>query len=675
MKSIGNRIALIFAGVLIVSTTALSLLAYVQASQVITREVSSATAKLAEEAANTIETAIEKVYSNLEVLANSEVMRKVGEASPATIQQQVAALKEEAARSGFLLMSITDATGKSHTSNNLSLDNSQSECFLEAMQGKRAISPVQKSSATDTFYITAFYITFTVPIKSGDQVIGTIDGVLDVMDLTKLAEELTIGQTGYVFIVNEQGTVIAHPDKELVEGLYNPIAAAQEDPGVAELADVIQKRMLAGENGSSQYVFQGQEKMMGFAPVENTKWSLALTAPMSEILSALDGLKRSALIIALFFLVFGTIVAIAAGRRIARPVNEAAAYAEMIAEGDLTQKLSQVSLARRDEIGRLSQSFQKMQDVLNETVGKISISAANLATASRQLSRVTQNASANMETIAAATEEIFASLEEVSASSQEVAASGQEMNASTETLNKAMVDGGENSRTIENRVGTVYQSVTASKQITEQTYSTLEERIKVTIEKAGIVDEITNMADLIANIAGQTNLLALNAAIEAARAGEQGRGFAVVAEEVRKLAEQSANTVENIQEVTNKVRESIDDLVKQAQELLAFMNTKIKDDYVEFMNTAEQYREDTATFGRITRSASEMCQQVLLTVSEVSRAMTEITQSVGQSAESSQQVASSIETATVSMTDISTSVDVLAKTAEELTALTGKFTL
>ena len=205
-----------------------------------------------------------------------------------------------------------------------------------------------------------------------------------------------------------------------------------------------------------------------------------------------------------------------------------------------------------------------------------------------------------MQQIAASTEEISAGLETVSASTEEVTASSENMGANVHQVAQIADEGSKVAKAVEQQALSLQQDARTSSDTANSMYEGISARVTKAIDDAKIVNEISTMASSIAAIAGQTNLLALNAAIEAARAGEQGRGFAVVAEEVRKLAEESARVVGNIQELTQQVEAAIEVLVNNGNDMLQFIDGTVKKDYAAFVDIGQQYKKDADSFLSVT---------------------------------------------------------------------------
>jgi len=200
-------------------------------------------------------------------------------------------------------------------------------------------------------------------------------------------------------------------------------------------------------------------------------------------------------------LVLGTVIAFLLASIISKPVVKGVAFAQKMAEGDMTQDLD---VNQKDEIGQLANALREMTRRLNEVMGEIVEGSNNVASGSQQLSATSESLSQGASEQAASVEEVSSSMEEMASNIQQNADNSVQTESMALKAAKDAEEGGQ----------AVAQTVGAMKQIAE---------------KISIIEEI----------ARQTNLLALNAAIEAARAGEHGKGFAVVAAEVRKLAERS----------------------------------------------------------------------------------------------------------------------------------------
>jgi methyl-accepting chemotaxis protein len=171
-------------------------------------------------------------------------------------------------------------------------------------------------------------------------------------------------------------------------------------------------------------------------------------------------------------------------------------------------------------------------------------------------------------------------------------------------------------------------------------YENTNKKLRESIDKAGSIEEIKVLSDTILSITSQTNLLALNAAIEANRAGEAGKGFAVVADEIRKLAENSKTTAEQIRDISKKVTEAVETLVEDSTSVLDFMDKQVIKDYGVMVETGEQYHNDAQTVDSMTVELSATAEELHASVQSVLKAIEEITSAANEGASGSSIIAS-----------------------------------
>jgi len=343
-----------------------------------------------------------------------------------------------------------------------------------------------------------------------------------------------------------------------------------------------------------------------------------------------------------------------------------------VQQGDLS---SQVELNSQDELSQISGGINQMIVNMREILQKISQFAEQMVVSTKELTNGAEQSTEFAGSVAVSTRQVAAGVETLSATTEEFTALAENVGAHVGHIAENSTQGSQVAKAVDKKAISLQKNAQKSRQSAIDLYENINKRVVQAIHDAKIVDEISNMADAISAIAKQTNLLALNAAIESARAGESGRGFAVVAEEVRKLAEQSAQTVESIQGLTHKVQGTMGVLVDNSKELLQFINEKVRDDYDEFVHVGGEYKKDAEAFLAVTTDIGNQLQQVSGEMVEINQAIESVASVVMRSSEESQKISSGTANVSQNMQEIKQALISMSDVSVKLKELVVRFSL
>lgn len=505
-------------------------------------------------------------------------------------------------------------------------------------------------------YIDAFtgdmVITIAQTVQDGSGVMA-ID--LNIKNLAEVGNQIKIGQEGYAIIMDQSGKYISHPTAES--------GSEAKDSWVAQV--------LEQDAGELDYVYENQEKKMTFATNQLTGWKLAGTMYASEVKKSAQSIWNYTLITIAAATLAGAVLVYFIIRSITEPLKQLVGSVHQISQGNLSET---IEVKSKDELGQLGHSFNEMVESLrsvirsvNETVELLASSSEELTASAEQTSKATEHITTAIEQVARGAEiqtqgaeESSRSMEDIASGLHRIAESSAVVTESALETGKQAEEGGQLVHQTVNQIKTIHQSVNETDQV-----------IRLLFERS---QEVEKILEVITSISSQTNLLALNAAIEAARAGDHGRGFAVVANEVRKLAEQAAQSSSQIADLIHEIQQDTQRSVKA----MSFVKQEVDSGLSVVAETDESFSRILASVKQITGQIQEVSatsQQISAGGEQVTASVSAMAQVSKETSASTQHVAASAEEQLASMEEITTSASTLSRIAEELQSRIGKFKL
>ena len=477
-----------------------------------------------------------------------------------------------------------------------------------------------------------------VPITSFDgKFLGALGLVIKAQYFTDVVSGRKIGETGYGYMIDKKGMILAHPKSELRFKL--------NVTSIKEMASINQK-MMDGQTGVEAYVFKGVHKVAGFAPVGINGWSISATQNQDEFMTASHDIRNANIMIIFLVAALVGLAIFFAARSIVRPINAAVAGLKDIAqgEGDLTMRLAVNS---RDEVGELARWFntfiEKLQGIIKDIAGGVetlSASSTELSTVSEEMTQGIQNVTDKSNTVSAAAEEMTVNMNNVAAAMEQSATNTNMVATAAEEMSAT--------------IGEIAQNSEKARAISDEAAHKAASASTNMDQLGEAANAIGKVVETITEISEQVNLLALNATIEAARAGEAGKGFAVVANEIKELAKQTAAASGDI---------------KTKIEGIQGTTTITVDQIAEIATVITDVNDVVATIATAVEEQSAATKDIATNVAQASQGIQEVNENVNQSSSVSSEISQDIAGVSVSMNEMSNSSSQVNLSAQELSQL------
>ena len=464
-------------------------------------------------------------------------------------------------------------------------------------------------------------ISITYPVHVDGSFQGVLGIDVDLESIGAILSSIELAEGSYPILMSREGTFLHHPQADLV------FTAKGTDLG-GDFAR-LSREMLAGGTGMGEVDHEGETLIVFYHSVDMTGWTLGVVLPRVLLAQIVLRHVTMIIIIAIAFVLGIMLVMSWLIRRSLAPLGEMEQLAGLVAGGDLTVKVEQKT---NDEIGRLAASLTQMTEGLRAIVSTLKEYSGQAADTAAELSSSSQQVGASIEEVAASTNQFAGTATNMSHSIQRMAGTADQVSETAATGHDAVVKAMDETSKLKDELA----------------------ELAAEVEDLGTASQsISQIVDMIRDIADQTNLLALNAAIEAARAGDAGRGFAVVADEVRNLAEQSGRAAAEIGAIVARIQ-------RETQETVAGMQRSA----VQAEHTLE-----------VVNASGERLEAIIHHIERLVADLREVSVGTDEVSSGSQEIAAATEEQSAAIEQVASSAQSLNRLAGELNRLVGQFKL
>lgn len=579
-----------------------------------------------------------------------------------TVAQKLELLQERADTYGFAERGYIDKDGWGYETLDDVIDYRTDHCYIKGMENKDFVFGPQLVGDRPIIY-------FCAPIKKGGTNDGELIGVvyfgIESSMLHDIIDEISVGQTGKTYIMDENGTYIACMEQKYVdEGMNNINHTHKSDPAYDCRWEFEQQAIAMTDNSETEFGMVsggGVRSFLAFSRVGGTDgWVIGISTDVNEWMGGTASAIIITLIIGIAVIAAAVIVCIVTANGIADPIKETVEVMNAVSSGNLGVRINHSS---NDETGQLADSINSTINSLNGYMREISRLCKQLADGNFNINKqieFTGDFVSIIDALNSLAHGLSDTMQQIDISAGHVNQGAAQISTGATSLASGTSEQATSIKELADIITTLRDKVRINAQNAEDanrkanqagekmslSNKYMHEMVTAINNISDKSNKISNIVKTIEDIAFQTNILALNAAVEAARAGAAGKGFSVVAEEVRNLASKSAEAATDTTE-----------LIEQT---------------IEAVNTGSHIVSETAD---ALTSSVDVTNQTIMLINDIWAASSEQADMIEQVSNGVEQISSVVQTNSATAEESAASSEELNGQAAALRELTGRFVL
>lgn len=505
----------------------------------------------------------------------------------------------------------------------------------------------------------------------------------------KAIKNLRYNKNGYFWIDDTNGILVAHPMQPKEEGTNR--INVKDSNGTELMKEIISAARDDKNSGYTNFMWNKPQKTGTNKLVPKRvysklfkpwNWIISTGNYVDDINSVIDSKNEElrnnlyrnintavAFIVVSLLMVF--LISVVLSKKISDPIVKLVKAFKKDKNGQIN--MQEIKLNSRDEIGLLADTLNEMSSQVKSFVRGVVLEAKKVHGSTDAVNEDLYSLNLKIQEISKIIGELSADVEETASSTEEINIVSGEIERSVENIADKAEDGAVSAGKISTKAVTLKENSIKLKNEANETCLKIRNMMSEALEKIKETEKIKTLTGVISDISSQTNLLALNASIESARAGEAGKGFAVVAEEIRKLAENSKMTVNEIQNAIDRTSEAVNNLVNISTKTLIYIETKVLSSYDDTVIVGENYDKDAVYVNNLVSDLSSTSKQLLTSMKTVSESINEIAEITNEGAVVTSEVVDKISKIENNANNVKNEMDNLEESVGHLNNLILKF--